>query len=337
VPPIPGLNKITFFTSDNLWELRQLPTRLLVLGGGPIGCEISQAFARLGSIVTQIEMDPRLLTREDNVVSSAVLSALLSDGVDVKLGYRATEFRNNRVDKTVVCESLDDKQNKFEIHFDEVIIATGRRANIEGYGLKELGLSLNEDGTIATDCYLATEIPNIYACGDVAGPYQYTHTASHQAWYATLNSLFGGLKRFAVDYRHIPWCTFTDPEVARVGLNEADARDQGVAYELTTFDLGELDRALTDEVAVGIVRVLTVPGKDKILGVTIISEHAGDLIAEFVLAMKHDLGLRKILSTTHIYPTLAEANKYTAGAWRREHTPMWLVKLATLYNRGRVY
>lgn len=337
VPPIPGLNEITFLTSDNLWDLRQLPARLLVLGGGPIGCEISQAFARLGSVVTQIEMAPRLLTREDTIVSSTVLSALLRDGVDVKLGYRATEFRNNRIDKTVVCESLDDNpKSKIEIAFDEVVVATGRRANTQGYGLEELGLSLNEDGTIATDCYLATEIPNIYACGDVAGPYQYTHTASHQAWYATLNSLFGRLKRFAVDYRHIPWCTFTDPEVARVGLNEADARNQDIAYELTTFDLAELDRALTDEVAVGVVRVLTVPGKDKILGVTIVSEHAGDLITEFVLAMKHSLGLRKILNTIHIYPTLAEANKFIAGAWRRKHTPLWLLKLATLYNRRRI-
>lgn len=337
VPPIPGLNEITFLTSNNLWDLRQLPARLLVLGGGPIGCEISQAFARLGSVVTQIEMAPRLLTREDTIVSSTVLSALLRDGVDVKLGYRATEFRNNRIDKTVVCESLDDNpESRIEVAFDEVVVATGRRANTQGYGLEELGLSLNEDGTIATDCYLATQIPNIYACGDVAGPYQYTHTASHQAWYATLNSLFGGLKRFAVDYRHIPWCTFTDPEVARVGLNETDARNQDIAYELTTFDLAELDRALTDEVAVGVVRVLTVPGKDKILGVTIVSEHAGDLITEFVLAMKHSLGLRKILSTIHIYPTLAEANKSTAGAWRREHTPLWLLKLATLYNRRRI-
>ncbi len=336
VPPIPGLDQIDFLSSNNLWDLQVLPPRLVVLGGGPIGCEISQAFARLGSAVTQIEMAPRLLMREDEVVSSTILQALQRDGVDVKLDYRAVEFRNNGTDKTVICETIgDNSEATLEVAFDEVVVAVGRRANVKGYGVEELGLSLNPDGTIATDSYLATDIPNIYACGDVAGPYQFTHTASHQAWYAAINSLFGGFKQFAVDYSVIPWCTFTDPEVARVGLNETEAREQGVAFELTTFDIADLDRAIADEVAEGCVRVLTVPGKDTIIGVTIVGEHAGDLLAEFVFAMKHGLGLGKILSTIHIYPTLAEANKFAAGAWRREHAPEWLLKLATLHHRRR--
>lgn len=337
VPPIPGLDQIGFLSSDNLWDLRVLPPRLVVLGGGPIGCEISQAFARLGSAVTQIEMAPRLLMREDEVVSSTVLGALVRDAVDVKLGCRAIAFRNNGADKSVVCEVLGETRGStLEVAFDEVVVAVGRRANVAGYGLEELGLSLNRDGTIATDRYLTTDIPNIYACGDVAGPYQFTHTASHQAWYAAVNSLFGGFKQFTVDYSVIPWCTFTDPEVARVGLNEDEAREQDVAYEITTFDIAALDRAIADEVAEGCVRVLTVPGKDKIIGVTIVGEHAGDLLAEFVLAMKHGLGLSKILGTIHIYPTLAEANKFAAGAWRRAHTPAWLLKLSTLHHRRRL-
>ncbi len=336
VPPIPGLTQIEYLTSDNLWDLRVLPRRLVVLGGGPIGCEISQAFARLGSEVTQIEMAPRLLMREDDVVSAGVFDALVRDGVKVKLNYRAVELHENSNGKFIVCESTSDaKSESIEIEFDEVVVAVGRQANTEGLGLDELGLTINHNGTVSTNGYLATDIPNIYACGDVAGPYQFTHTASHQAWYATVNSLFGGYKRFAVDYSVIPWCTFTDPEVARVGLNEAEAREQGVAYELTIFDIAELDRAIADEVAEGCVRVLTVPGKDKIIGVTIVGEHAGDLIAEFVLAMKHRLGLNKILGTIHIYPTLSEANKFAAGAWRRAHASAWLLKLATLHHRRR--
>jgi pyruvate/2-oxoglutarate dehydrogenase complex dihydrolipoamide dehydrogenase (E3) component/uncharacterized membrane protein YdjX (TVP38/TMEM64 family) len=337
VPPIPGLDQLDYLTSNNLWDMQVLPPRLVVLGGGPIGCEISQAFVRLGSEVTQIEMAPRLLMREDNDVSATVLTALTRDGVEVKLNYRAIEFRALGTGGTVVCEALgDDAGGSLEIEFDQVIVAVGRRANVTGYGLEELGVSIDRNGTIATDDYLSTDIPNIFACGDVAGPYQFTHTASHQAWYATINSLFGRYKRFAVDYSVIPWCTFTDPEVAHVGLNETEAREQGIAYELTIFDIAELDRAIADEVAEGTVRVLTVPAKDKILGVTIVGEHAGDLIAEFVLAMKHGLGLSKILGTVHIYPTLAEANKFAAGAWRRAHAPAWLLKLATLHHRRRM-
>ncbi|MFT4564028.1 MAG: pyruvate/2-oxoglutarate dehydrogenase complex dihydrolipoamide dehydrogenase (E3) component, partial [Gammaproteobacteria bacterium] len=291
VPPIPGIEDIDYLTSDNLWDLTELPARLVVLGGGPIGCEISQAFARLGSQVTQVEMGARVLGREDEVVAAILLESLENDGVNMQLERQAVGFKPTQNGGVVTCKSVSDPAlDNLEIEFDQVIVALGRRANVTGFGLEELGISLNANGTIATDAYLATDIPNIYACGDVAGPYQFTHTASHQAWYATINSLFGGFRRFAADYSVVPWCTFTDPEIARVGLSENEALEQNIPYELTTFDLGELDRALADEVARGVIRVLTVPGRDKILGVTIVGEHAGDLIAEFVLAMRHKLG-----------------------------------------------
>ena len=336
VPPIPGLDQIDYLTSDSLWDLRELPQRLVVLGGGPIGCEISQAFARLGSEVTQIEVAPRLLNREDEEVSAVLLAALRRDGVTVELNRRAILFRQTAAGKTVVCDAAQDPSDRIEIEFDAIVVAAGRKANVSGYGLKELGVSTDPDGTIATDEFMATDFPNIFACGDVAGPYQFTHTASHQAWYATINSLFGDFRRFAVDYSVIPWCTFTEPEVARVGLNETEARARGLAYELTTFNMDDLDRAIADEVALGCVRVLTVPGKDTILGATIVGEHAGDLLAEFVLAMKHGLGLGKILQTIHIYPTLAEVNKSVAGTWRRAHAPAWLLKAAARYHGWRL-
>ena len=336
VPPIPGLSDVDYLTSDTLWDLRELPAKLLVLGGGPIGCELGQAFARLGSDVTLLEMAPRLLLREDETVSAAVQDALENDGVNVALHHRATKFYRRDVQQFVACEvSSSPGANKIELSFDVLIVALGRRANTSGYGLEELGITLSEDGTIATDAFLATNIPTIYACGDVAGPYQFTHTASHQAWYATINSLFGSLKRFTANYSAVPWCTFTDPEVARVGLNETEAQAQGIGYELTEFDIQDLDRALADGVATGCVRVLTPPGKDRILGVSIVGEQAGDLIAEFVLAMTHGLGLKKILSTIHIYPTLAEANKFAAGAWQREHAPEFLLRLAARFHRAR--
>lgn len=336
VPPIPGLDDIACLTSDTLWDLDTLPPRLLVLGGGPIGCEIAQAFARLGSAVTLVEMAPRLLVREDPVVSDEVERALTDDGITLALNRRAVAFRGNGPGGTVVCEDPDNTDGApLEIAFDRVVVALGRKPNTQGYGLEALGISLSETNTIATDPFLATNFPNIYACGDVAGPFQFTHTAAHQAWYATINSLFGGIKRFKVDYSVIPWCTFTDPEVARVGLSETEARAQDIPYELTSYGIDDLDRAIADGVARGCVRVLTKPGSDRILGVTIVGEHAGDLIAEFVLAMKHGLGLNKILGTIHIYPTLAEANKFAAGAWRRAHAPAWALKIAARYHRFR--
>lgn len=340
VPPLPGINEVGYLTSDTLWEsfatLEKPPVRLVVLGGGPIGCELAQSFARLGSNVIQIQRGSRLLPNEDEEVAALARGALERDGVQVLTHHEA-----------VRCERLIDsggehkfivvKQNGVEqrIEFDALLCAVGRVARLSGYGLEELGIKT--DRTVVTNDYLETLYPNILAAGDVAGPYQFTHTAAHQAWYAAVNGLFGDLKRFKADYAVIPWCTFIDPEVARVGLNEQEAKAQGIAYDVTRYNIDDLDRAITDSAAYGFVKVLTVPGKDRILGVTIVGEQAGDLLAEFVLAMKHGLGLNKILGTIHIYPTLAEANKYAAGEWKRAHTPprvlAWLERYHT-WRRG---
>jgi pyruvate/2-oxoglutarate dehydrogenase complex dihydrolipoamide dehydrogenase (E3) component/uncharacterized membrane protein YdjX (TVP38/TMEM64 family) len=319
VPPIPGIEETGYLTSDTLWALRELPPRLVVLGGGPIGCELAQAFQRLGSQVTQVEMLPRLLVREDPEVAALVEKRLRAEGVDLRLGHKAKEFRvDEERRKVLICEH---EGRDLAIGFDALLVAVGRVANTAGYGLEDLGIPLTRARTIETNEYLQTVYPNIYACGDVAGPYQFTHTASHQAWYAAVNALFGGLWKKRVDYSVIPWATFTDPEVARVGLNETEAKERNIPYEVTVYGLDDLDRAIADEEAHGMVKVLTVPGKDRILGATIAGEHAGDLIAEFVAAMRHGIGLNRILGTIHIYPTLAEANKYAAGAWKRAHAP----------------
>jgi len=321
VPRIPGIESVEVLTSDNVWSLRTLPGRLVVLGGGPIGCELAQAFARFGSRVTQVEMLPRLLSREDEEVSAMIAARFREEGIDVRTGHRAVRFEG----KTLVCESAGGEA-RFE--FDALLCALGRVPNTAGYGLEELGIPLARAGTVQTNEYLQTLYPNIYACGDVAGPYQFTHTASHQAWYAAVNALFGGWRSFRADYSVIPWATFTDPEVARVGLNEAEARASNTPYEVSRYGIEDLDRAIADGAAHGMVKVLTVPGRDRILGATIVGEHAGDLLVEFIAAMKHGIGLKRILGTIHIYPTLAEANKYAAGAWRRAHAPQaWLRRL----------
>lgn len=324
VPAIKGLDAVDYLTSETLWELRELPKRLIVLGGGPVGCEMSQAFARLGSRVTQVEMQPRLLGREDFGVSQAIQERFEREGIDLRLSYKARAIRVDEGGrKRLLCESAG---REIALEFDAILLALGRQPNAQGYGLEELGVETTTGGAIETDEFLRTRVPNIYACGDVAGPYQFTHIAAHQAWYATVNALFGAFRKFKVDYSIIPWCTFTDPEVAHVGLNETRAREAGVAFEVTTYDLAELDRALTEGEAEGFVKVLTVPGKDRILGATIVGENAGELITEYVTAMKQGLGLNKILGTIHIYPTLSEANKYAAGEWKKAHAPQRLLR-----------
>ncbi|CAG7857022.1 partial dihydrolipoamide dehydrogenase, partial [biofilm metagenome] len=332
VPPIPGLDTIGYLTSDTVWALSEIPKRLLVLGGGPIGSELTQAFARLGSQVTQVEMLPRLLVREDPEVSDAVMTKFSQEGIDLKMGHTAKEFVIENGEKILIAE-LHGQPVK--IAFDHALIAIGRAANVKGYGVEELDITLSPRKTIATNGFQETNFPNIYAVGDVAGPYQFTHTAAHQAWYAAVNALFGQFKKFRTDYSVIPWSTFTDPEVARVGINELDAKEQNIAYEVSVYGIDDLDRAIADSEAHGFVKVLTVPGKDKILGVTIVGDHAGDLIAEFVLAMKHGIGLNKILGTIHIYPTLAEANKYVAGVWKRNHAPQGLLEWVGRYHAWR--
>jgi pyruvate/2-oxoglutarate dehydrogenase complex dihydrolipoamide dehydrogenase (E3) component/uncharacterized membrane protein YdjX (TVP38/TMEM64 family) len=329
LPPIPGLKEAGCLTSDTVWGLTECPRRLVVLGGGPIGCELAQSFARLGSAVTQVEMAPRILGREDPEVAALVAASLRADGVDVRTGHRAVRVEVVGGEKRLVARHGDAEA---VIAFDELLCAVGRSARVTGYGLEELGIALTPQGTIETNAYLQTLYPNIYAVGDVAGPFQFTHTAAHQAWYAAVNALFGRWRRFKADYRVIPWATFTDPEVARVGLSETEAKAQGIACEVTKYGIDDLDRAIVDGTAHGFVKVLTVPGKDRILGVTIVGEHAGDLLAEYVLAMKHGLGLNQILGTIHTYPTLAEANKYAAGEWKRAHAPQRVLRWMAKYH-----
>ena len=324
VPPIPGLADVPHRTSENLWEMRVQPKRLVVLGGGPIGSELTQAFARLGSEVWQVERAERIMGREDPDVSERVQARFAAEGVHVMTGTNAVAVDGPDASDAdgglgvLVCERDGET---VRLPFDEIVVAVGRKPNTSGFGLEELGVELDERGTIATNEYLQTSLPNVFAVGDVAGPYQFTHTASHQAWFAAVNALFGTFKRFRVDYRVIPWATFTDPEVARVGLNETDAKAEGVPYEVTRYDIEDSDRAIADSAAYGFVKVLTVPGRDTILGATIVGVHAGDLMAEYVLAMKQRVGLKKVLGTIHIYPTLAESNKAVAGQWQQANKP----------------
>jgi len=332
VPPIPGIEAMECLTSDTVWALRTLPPRLVVLGGGPIGSELAQAFARLGSKVTQVEMLERILSREDPEFSAMVAERFRAEGVDVRTGHKAKQFLQENGAKILVCEH---QGTEVRIEFDALLCAVGRVANTKGYGLEELGIPVTKARTVETNEFLQTIYPNIYACGDVAGPYQFTHTASHQAWYASVNALFGSFRRFRADYSVIPWATFTDPEVARVGLNELEARERNIPHEVTVYGIDDLDRAIADEEAHGVVKVLTVPGKDRILGVTIAGEHAGDLIAEFVAAMRHGFGMNKILGTIHIYPTLAEANKYAAGVWKKAHAPQGLLAKVEKFHAWR--
>ncbi len=335
VPPIPGLREAGYRTSDNLWQLTELPRRLVVLGGGPIGSELTQAFARLGTHVTQVEMLPRLLIREDPDVSDLVMARFHAEGIDVRVNTRAKAVLVVDGEKTLVCEHEGREER---IVFDEILVAVGRIARIKGFGLEELGVKTGR--SIEVNEFLQTSIPNIYAVGDVAGPFQFTHTAAHMAWYAAVNSLFSPLLAFRggpfkVDYSVVPWATFCEPEVARVGLNETDAAEQRIPYEVVKYPLEDLDRAIADGEAHGFVKVLTVPGRDRILGVTIVGEHAGDLLAEYVLAMKHGIGLNKLLGTIHIYPTLAEANKYAAGLWKQAHKPERLLAWVERFHGWR--
>ena len=334
VPPLPGIDDVGYLTSDTLWGLRVQPKRLVVLGGGPIGCELAQSFARLGSQVTQLEMAARIMLREDEDVSVFAKKALQADGVNVLTGHKALRCEKVGIEKFIV---VDAAGQELRIGFDVMLCAVGRVARLQGFGLEELGIFTDPktQRTVPTDEHLQTIFPNILAAGDVAGPYQFTHTASHQAWYAAVNGLFGTFKRFKADYSVIPWATFIDPEVARVGLNEQEAREKGVAFEVTRYGIDDLDRAIADSAAHGWVKVLTVPGKDKILGVTIVGIHAGDLLAEYVLAMKHGLGLNKILGTIHTYPTWSEANKYAAGEWKRAHQPLALLRWVEKFHAWR--
>ena len=336
IPPLPGIEESGYLTSDTLWDALavhdEVPARLVILGGGPIGCELAQAFARLGSEVVQVQRSSVIMEREDVEVSALAKESLEKDGVRVLTEHTALRCERDGDEKSIIVEHKDEE---IRIPYDALICAVGRTARLTGYGLENLGIETQR--TVVTNEYLETIYPNILAAGDVAGPYQFTHTAAHQAWFASVNALFGEWKKFKADYSVIPWTTFIDPEVARVGLNEKEAKEKGIAYEVTRYGIDDLDRAIADGAAKGFVKVLTPPGKDRILGVTIVGEHGGDLLAEFVLAMKHGLGLNKILGTIHTYPTLAEANKYAAGEWKRANAPekllAWIEKYHT-WKRG---
>ncbi len=332
VPKIAGLDTVDYLTSDTIWNLRTLPKRLVVLGGGPVGCELTQAFARFGSEVTQVEMTPRLLPREDADAAAAVTAQLRAEGVRVATAHLALRVEAQGAGGRLICEH-DGGEVAFE--FDALLLALGRAANVEGFGLAELGVRLTERDTIEADALLRTTFPNIYVCGDATGPFQFTHVAAHQAWYAAVNALLAPLWSFDVDYRVIPWATFTEPEVARVGLSEDEAKQRDIEVEVTRYGIDDLDRAIADGTDRGFVKVLTAPGKDRILGATIVGSHAGDLLAEFVLAMKHRIGLNKLLGTIHIYPTMAEANKYVAGNWKRAHAPQAALRWAERFFTWR--
>ncbi len=328
------MDEVGYLTTDTLWDALlgqdDPPARLAILGGGPIGCELAQAFARLGSNVTLIERGERLMALEDADAAEIVSSHLEADGVRVLTEHSVLKCARDNDQKFLVAKY---KGLEYRFEFDVLICTVGRRARLSGYGLEALGIPTQR--TICTNEYLETLYPNIYAAGDVAGPFQFTHTAAHMAWYATVNALFGQFKRFKVDYSVIPRTTFVDPEVARVGLNEQDAKEQGVLYEVTRFEISDLDRAITDSTRCGFVKVLTVPGKDRILGVTIVGAQAGELLAEYVLAMRCGLGLNKILGTIHSYLTMAEANKYAAGEWKKAHAPVALLRILAHYHRWR--
>lgn len=331
VPPLAGLEQVDYLTSETVWALRERPKRLLVLGGGPIGCELAQTFARLGCAVTQVEQGARLLEREDTDVAALVAQRFAAEGIDLRLDHKATRIEVlDGGEKTLLAQHAG---GVVRIAFDALLIAVGRRANLDGFGLQELGVDTGR--TVEVNAFLQTNFPNIYAAGDVAGPYQFTHVAAHQAWYAAVNALFDPFKKFKADYRVIPWATFTEPEVARVGLNELEAQEKNIAHEVTVYRIDDLDRAIAEGEAHGFVKVLTPPGKDRILGVTIVGAHAGELIAEYVLAMKHGIGLNQILGTIHIYPTMAEANKYAAGAWKRAHAPEKLLGWVARFHAWR--
>ncbi|MDF1580341.1 MAG: dihydrolipoyl dehydrogenase [Desulfuromonadales bacterium] len=332
VPPFSGLEQVDYLTSETIWSLREQPKRLAVVGGGAIGCELTQAFARLGSEVTQVEMGARILGRDDPEVSELIQRKFENEGVRILTHHGIKEIRRDGQRKILVCVCKDEL---VEIEFDALLIAVGRKANVSGFGLEELGVKLAPQGTIAVDDFLRTNFPHIYCAGDVAGPFQFSHTAAHQAWYAAVNALFGGFKSFRVDYSVVPWATYTDPEVAQVGLNESAAKRQKIPCEAVRYDFKDIDRAVIDRESQGFVKVLTKPGTDKILGVTIVGSHASDLIAEYILAMKHGIGLNKILGTMHIYPTLAEVNKATAEEWKRLHAPQKLLRWVARFHDWR--
>lgn len=330
VPAIPGLDSVPYLTSDNLWQLEHQPESLLVLGAGPIACEMAQAFSRLGTKVSLVQRSDRILSREEPEASAYVEQVFTDEGIEVFCNSGLAAIEKNDAGISAQLNLNGEKQTR---QFSHVLVAYGRQANTENLGLESLGIKLRANGTIAVDQYLRTSQKHIFACGDVTGPYQFTHMASHQAWFASVNSLLGGFKKFKVDYSIVPKATFTDPEVASVGLLESELKQAGKKFETTFFKLDEMDRALAEGEAKGFIKIMTKAGSDKILGVTICGAHAGELITEFITAMKNGFGLNQILATIHIYPSYSEANKYLAGQWKRKRAPQWALKILEKVHR----
>jgi len=338
VPPIPGLEEAGYLTNETVFTQTRQPRRLAVLGGGPIGLELGQAFARLGSEVTVVEMLPRILPREDPDAAQVLAESLTRDGIAILTGHQAVRVEGGSAGKRLVCRPAGQPAEgggapaETVVEVDEILVAVGRRAHVTGLGLEELGVDVS-GGRIAVDRYLRTAVPSIFACGDVVGPYQFTHMAGQQARAVIQNALLPLKTR--MDYRVVPWATFTEPEVARVGLSEEEAAAQGVAHRVIKVPLAGIDRAVCDGDTEGFLKILTPPGRDGILGATLVGPHAGDLLHEVVLAMRARLRLRDIASTVHIYPTLAEVFRRAADEARKESFTPRLQKWFAAYFRWR--
>ncbi len=329
VPAIPGLDDVPFYTSENLWKLKEAPKNVLVMGGGPIGCELAQAFQRLGAQVTLVEKADRLMIKEDPEVSEFVLKVFKKEQMTVIVKSEVSRFEKVGAGGKALLK------NGNAVPFDAVIVALGRRAHVKGFGLENLGINLRDNGTIETDECLRTKYHNILACGDVTGPFQFTHAASHQAGFAVLNALFAPVKTFKADYSALPWCTYTDPEVARLGMSETEATAANVEFDVNRYELDHLDRAICEGENSGFVKVLTAKGGGQILGVCIVGAHAGDIMAEFTLAKRKKLSLNDILNTVHSYPTFAEANRFVAGVWKRKNAPQGALEFLRKFHAWR--
>ena len=331
IPPLPGIEDSGYLTSETMWDAlsarKKIPERMLILGGGPIGCEMAQSFQRLGSQVTILEMADRLIVKEDEDAAGIIETHLRGEGVEVLLGHKALRVEDG---KTMIAAGPG---GDVTVAFDELIVAVGRRARVTGFGLEELGLLT--DGKLKIDESLASNMPHIYAAGDVAGNQQLTHGASHEAWYASVNALASPFKKYRADYRVLPRVTYTDPEVASVGLTEVEAAAKGIKVEVTRYDLDDLDRAIAESETAGFVKVLTPPGKETILGVTIVGSHAGEMIAQFILAMRHNMKLGQLAAAILPYPTWNEANKYVVGQYKLARKPERLLGYAERYFAWR--